>query len=238
MNFRVSLLTAVTGATLLAIAAAPPAFAKRSKDSSSNSVGCLTSDTALETALGIATDGSVAPLNLTVSPSSLWPPNHKMRTEALTANLTGTLNSGSVDVLVWLTNITDDQTDLDGLGGQSCGPKTAKQGLDWSPNVTDSDTTTFLTGSANGLTDTTPLPLSIADETGAAAALQLRGERCAKEGTRDYAVTIVCCDLTNGVCDDSSYQGVSPTSAPSAAPTASEDLTVQALKSRGHHGKP
>jgi hypothetical protein len=161
-----------------------------------------------------------------------------MRTESVSANLTGTLASGSVDLLVWFTNITDTQTDLDGPGGKSCGQKTTKQGLDWSPIVTDTDTTTFLTGSATGLTDTTPVSLDISDESSNSQSLQLRGERCAREGQRSYTVEIVCCDTTNGVCDDASYVGVSPTAAPTAAPAASEDLTVTVPKSQKHHGKP
>ncbi len=240
-----SLLMAVAGATLLAIVIAPPAFAKKNKNSGSYSVGCLTSDAALETALGIATDGSVAPVSVTVSPGTLWPPNHKMHAESFTVNLTSPFASNpspyanGADILVWITNITDDQLDLDGPGGHSCGQKTAKQGADWSPAVDSGTTTSYLTGNTTDpLTDTTSTALNIADETPASAEVDLRGERCAREGARTYTITVVCCDLDSVVCDDPSYEGVAATSTPSAAPTVSEDLNVQVPKSQRHHGKP
>jgi hypothetical protein len=242
MKFHSSLMTAVAGAALFAIAVAPPAFAKKVKSSGSFSVGCLTSDTALQDALGI-TDSS-APVNVTVSPGSLWPPNHKMHAESFTVNLTNLFTDSTnypegADILVWISNITDDQLDLDGPGGHSCGKKTAKQGPDWSPAVDSGTTTSYLTGSTTDpLTDTTPAALNIVDESSASAEVDLRRERCAREGTRTYTITVVCCDLDSGVCDDPSYQGIAPSSAPSAAPTASEDLNVQVLKSRKHHGKP
>jgi hypothetical protein len=248
MKLRSSMVKAVAGAALFAFAVAPPAFAKKIKDSGTNSVTCLTSDEALCTALGGTFDPntktcSADPIEVSVAPSSLWPPNHKMRTESLSVGLTqpfvdtGSYPNGA-DILVWISNITDNQFDVDALGGHGCGSK--NQSPDWSPAVDSTVLGSFLTGSTSApLTNAAPsAALNIVDENGASAEVDLRGERCARDGTRNYFISVMCCDLDAGVCDDQSYVGISPTSTPSAAPTPTQDLNVQVLKSRKHHGKP
>jgi hypothetical protein len=240
MNFRLSLLTAVTGAALLAIAAAPPAFAKRAKDSGSYSVSCLTSDSALQSALGI-TDLTVAPVNVTVSPASLWPPNHKMRAESFSVNLTQPFNpdpaaspyDNGADISVWVVGLTDDQVADDDGGGHGCGKPTSRQGADWSPaNLLLSDPTTYVSGSAT-LTDATVTQLSLVDQSSNPVNVGLRAERCARDGTRTYTVSVVCCDTTgvSPVCDDAALETTPPTE-----PSTPDDMNVEVQKSRRHHG--
>jgi hypothetical protein len=242
MKFHSSWMTAVAGAALFAIAAAPPAFAKKNKNSGSVTVGCLTTDTDLQTALGI-TDGS-APVSVTVSPGFLWPPNHKMQAESFSVQLTPTSPSlaspysSGADITVWLVGLTDDQASDDDAGGHGCGAPSAKQGPDWSPGIDFATPGTYISGSAT-LTDSSPgAALSLTDQSGGAANVALRSERCARDGTRTYTVSVVCCDTTfsPNVCDDAAFVSPPPTAAPTPANT--EDLNVEVLKSRGHHGKP
>lgn len=261
MKFHSSIAMTVAGAAFLAFAVAPPAFAKRIKDSGTATVECLKGDTALQGALGI-TDGS-EPVTVTLAPTSLWPPNHKMRTEALSVNLKqpwdatnapGTAYDNgdgtySADITVWLVEMTDDQYPDDGpdaSGGHGCGKKYAKQGEDWSPaTLSLDDPSTYVSGSAT-LSDMTVTPLSFFDQSSDSVNVGLRAERCARDGTRTYTIGVVCCDTTDStsiVCDDSSLVPPPPNQ-PAPQPTAAtnfEELSVEVLKHRlphHHHGKP
>lgn len=195
---------ALGGAALALLAAAPTVLAK---DSGSFTLSCLTSDSSLQSAEGV--DSNTPPAQVTVSPGTLWPPNHKMRDLNVSMDLTHNV-SNAVPVSLTVSDITDDQVADDDAGGHGCGRPTDKQGLDWAP--ADIDTNPV---SASGNLTTTSDVVSI-------NTLQVRGERCAKDGTRTYEISVTCCDNTNAqspVCD-----------------STPEILQVTVPKSRGHHG--
>jgi hypothetical protein len=240
MSLRKGICQVLGGAALLVIAVAPSAMAKN-KDSGTFSGACLASDSALQGALGI-TDPTIAPVQVTTSAASLWPPNHKMRSESLSVNLTqpfaltppASPYQDGADISVWVVDLTDDQVATDGAGG-GCGKPTAKQGLDWAPAVDIADPTSYVSGAAV-LTDATPAALSFTDQSSNPVDIALRGERCASDGTRTYTISLVCCDTTDPssiVCDDAALATTPPTE-----PTTTEALNIEVLKSRGHHGKP
>jgi hypothetical protein len=168
---------------LFALVAAPPAFAKE-KSSGSFSSGFLTEDSALQSSEGL--DPGEAAANVTISPANLWPPNHKLRDEAITLSLAAD-SSSAVDVSLTVNNITHDQVADDDAGGNGCGAPTAKQGADWAPTDFSSLTAS---GALLNATDSLSIPV-----------IQLRRERCRKDGTRTYEVSVTCCDTTNAVCD-------------------------------------
>jgi hypothetical protein len=110
-----------------------------------------------------------------------------MRTETVAMSLVGDLDS-PVDVSLTVNDITHDQVaSEDAGGGRGCGPRTATLGADWTPTDFSSLTAS---GSLQNATDSLTLP-----------SFGLRGERCARDGTRTYAVSVTCCDVTNDVCD-------------------------------------
>jgi hypothetical protein len=205
MNLRTLIGGALGGAALAVLAAAPTVLAK---DSGSFSVDCLTSDSSLQHAEG---DITTAPAQVMVSPANLWPPNHKMRNMNLSMSLTNNLTdpNASVPVSLTVSEITDDQVADDDAGGHGCGRPSDKQGPDWAP----ADINSNPLAASGDLSDSSPsLALS---------GVQLRGERCAKDGVRVYTIAVTCCDNTNAqnpVCDSSP-----------------ELLQVTVPKSRGHH---
>ena len=82
------LMASTVGAVaMIVIATAPAALAKGKggKPSTSFSVGCLTQDTALQTSEGLTAGTAAA--TVTVSPASLWPPNHKLENEDISMTL-------------------------------------------------------------------------------------------------------------------------------------------------------
>jgi hypothetical protein len=182
MSLRLSMLKAVSGVALLAIAVAPPAFAKpKDKSSGEFSVACLV--------------GDANPATVTVTPATLWPPNHKMDGVIVSMSLDSDAAS-AVPVSLTISGITDDQASADDSGGAGCGKPTSKQGADWLPTDLGSSPI-VLNGSLELTTDT------LATDPGE---IQLRSERCARLGTRTYEISVVCCDLTdamNPVCDPS-----------------------------------
>jgi hypothetical protein len=157
------------------------------KDRGSFSIGCLTNDTDLQTAeaLASATDPAAS---VTVSPASLWPPNHKMRNVTLSIALPASATNlvAPVEVSLTVNDVTDDQVASDDAGEAGCGTS-SKQGADWSP-------TDFSSLVATG-------PLQTTSDALVLDGLRLRGERCAKDGTRTYEISVTCCDTTNSVCD-------------------------------------
>ena len=122
---------AASGVAIILIAAAPAALAK-SKDTGSFSVGCLTQDTILQASEGLAAGTAAA--TVTIAPASLWPANHKLRTENITMTLPDAASS-AVDVSLQVTDITDDQLAAESGKGGGCGQPTSKQGADWSPTI-------------------------------------------------------------------------------------------------------
>src|SRR5487761_476050 len=203
----------VIGAAALAIlVATSSAFGKgpKGKDFGTYQVGCLAADTALQTVEGIQNSGT-SPAVVSISPATLWPPNHKMSTESVAVGLTQAITSpggvygSGADIKVWVTGLTDDQIADETGKGQGCGQPTAKQGPDWTPDVSFTDPNSYIFGEATGLSDTTLAILSLTNQSAQAADISLRAERCARDGTREYSVYLVCCDTTNPssvICDD------------------------------------
>lgn len=172
--------------TIGLLALAPPAFAKPDKSSGSFSIGCLTEDGALQTSEGL--DPGDAAAMVTISPANLWPPNHKLTDVALSLSLSADSDS-AVEVSLAVDDITHDQTAGDDEGGHGCGAPTVKQGADWAPPT---DFSSLTAGATLQFVSDSPLLLE---------GVQLRRERCAKDGTRMYAISVTCCDVTNDVCD-------------------------------------
>lgn len=180
----------LAAAALMSIAVGPKAFAGYS----SYSAGCLANDTSLQTAEGLSSTDPAA--LVTISPAILWPPNHRLGDEAISMSLnTTTTLANPVDVSLTINDITDDQLAADNSGGDGCGRPTDRQGLDWSPNLSNYPDGLSQTGSLQGPTDAVVLD-----------GVQLRAERCARLGTRTYTVSFTCCDTTdpsNVICDAS-----------------------------------
>jgi hypothetical protein len=210
MKFDKLMAGAAGAAAMIVVAVAPAAFAKGNQ-TQSFSVGCLTQDTALQTSEGLSAGTAAA--TVTISPASLWPPNHKMKSEGIVMTLPAAA-AAPVDVSVQVTDITDDQLSTDDGSGGGCGKPTAKQGADWAPSTFPG---TLATGSLELTTDSLAL-----DGT------QLRAERCAQLGTRTYTVTVQCCDTTNAVCDTvGTVNGIALDALP--------ELNVTVAKSSKHH---
>src|SRR5262249_42523084 len=147
----------------LVIAVAPSALAKKGS-SGTNSVGCLVNDPTLQTAEGLSNTDDAAIVS--ISPASLWPPNHKLRDESvvMTLNPKATSTPSSpVNVSLTVNSITDDQVADDDAGGHGCGKPSAAQGSDWQP-------TGFPSSPANGSLQATTDQVSL-------TGVQLRGER-------------------------------------------------------------
>lgn len=210
MKFEKLMASAVGAAAVLVIATAPAALAKDKKSTTSFSVGCLTQDTVLQASEGLSAGDAAA--TVTIVPASLFPPNHKLKSEGITMTLPADAAS-AVDVSLQLTDITDDQLTADDGNGGGCGKPTSKQGADWAPTV-------FPGVAATGTLELTTDSLAL-------DGVELRAERCAKLGTRTYTVTVTCCDTTNAVCDTvGTVNGITLDSLP--------ELNVIVPKSKGH----
>jgi hypothetical protein len=204
------LMASVAGAAAIVIIAfAPAALAKgKGKQVQGFSVGCLTQDTVLQASEGLS-EGTAA-ATVTITPASLWPPNHKLKSEDIVMTLPADASS-AVDVSLQVTDITDDQ--LTGGKGDGCGKPT--EGADWAPTVFP-----FPSPAASGTLEETTDSLAL-------DGVELRSERCAKLGTRTYTVTVECCDTTNAVCDTvGTVNGITLDSLP--------ELNVTVAKSKGH----
>jgi hypothetical protein len=209
MKFEKLMASAVGAAAMIVIATAPAALAK-GKQTQSFSVGCLTQDTVLQASEGLTAGTAAA--TVTVTPASLWPPNHKLDNEAVVMTLPAAAGS-AVDVSLQVTDITDDQLAADNGNGEGCGKPTSKQGPDWAPTV-------FPGVAATGTLELTTDSLAL-------DGVQVRSERCAKLGTRTYTITVACCDTTNAVCDTvGTVNGIALDSLPA--------LDVTVAKSKKH----
>ncbi len=119
--------------------------------------------------------GSVACNDGTVtwSPTSLWPPNHKMQT--ITINYSDTDNDGDM-IGIMVGPISDNQASSDGSDElKGSGQPTGSQGLDWS-------------GTGN---------MATANDPGTATTTaQVRAERSgtSKDG-RTYTIQVTCADM-------------------------------------------
>ncbi len=212
MKFHKLMASAAGAAAMLVLATAPAALAKGKpgKQPQSISVGCLTQDTALQASEGLAS--GVAAATVTITPASLWPPNHTLKNEDVTMSLVQDAAS-AVDVSLAVTDITDDQLTADNGNGGGCGKPTSTQGADWTP-------TEFPGAPAAG-------SLELVTDSLALDGVELRAERCAKLGTRTYFVTVTCCDTTNAVCDTVGTEN-------GIALDALPELNVTVAKSKGH----
>jgi hypothetical protein len=140
------------------------------KDSGSATVGCLVGDT--------GPTGTV-----TISPTTMWPPNHKLRPIDLSLSL-DTPPVAPENVSLTVNSVVSDQQATDDVGHHGCGQKTAKQGSDVPTNLP--------------MTVTGPLSLTTDALT---TSFLLRAERCAKIGTRTYTVSVTCCNTDSTFCD-------------------------------------
>jgi len=135
-------------AALLLLAAAPAAYA----NSGQNTVSC--------------SDGSV-----TYSPTTLWPPNHKLQT--ITIQYNQPCDDGfcpGPPISVTVNSITETQEPP----GNGCGQPSSQQGPDF-------------TGVGNTASSVEPGP--------ATTTVQLRAERCGTEDTdRVYDINVTCND--------------------------------------------
>ncbi len=173
----------VAGVSALVLVLASVGFAadlaaKKIKDSGSATVGCLTGDTGNPS-------GTV-----TISPTIMWPPNHKPRAINLSLSLDTPPSVPPEDVSLTVDSVVSDQQVTDDVGHHGCGKKTAKQGSDVPTNLP-----TTITG-----------PLSLTTDALTTSFL-LRAERCRKIGGRTYTVSVTCCRVVSNVnafCDASS----------------------------------
>lgn len=141
------------------------------KDSGSAIVACLTGDIGNPNA------------TVTISPTIMWPPNHKLRPIDLSISLDTPPGVPPENVSLVVDSIVSDQQATDDVGHHGCGQKTAKQG----PDVP----TTLPTVTGDLSTTTDALTTSFL----------LRAERCAKIGARTYTVSLHCCDNTAVFCE-------------------------------------
>ncbi len=105
------------------------------------------------------------------SPIQLWPPNHEMRT--VSVNYMDNDKDSNETVSLTIDSIDDNQTQDDNAGGNGCGKPANKQGPDW-------------TGVGNSVSGQDPSPIG--------TMVQVRAERCAKDGARVYTITVTCGD--------------------------------------------
>ena len=123
---------------------------------------------ARESGIGNATCGDI---NIVYAPTTLWPPNHKMRTITIQAtDNSDSSETGSEPFSVTVQNITDHQSETTGEG---CG-NVRTQASDWA-------------GIGNNVSGTDPGSMVV-------NSAQVRGERCAHEGDRVYTIQIGCTD--------------------------------------------
>ena len=179
---RISLSLTILFFGAAALAIPRDASAKKIKDSGTYSVKCLESDSNIQ---GAAT--------ISITPANMWPPNHKLRDMTISMNLNND-SMTSDNYSFSIESITDDQVVNDDAGGHGCGAKTKKQGADWLPLNTEQNPFT-VSGNLMSKTDT------IANDPGS---VQLRAERCARDGTRTYTLSVSCCDNRNSmtpICD-------------------------------------
>ena len=165
---------AVAAALVLAVASvglAADESAAKIKDSGSSTIMCLTGDTGNPSA------------TITISPTTMWPPNHLPRAIDLSLSLNSVPSVPPEDVSLTVNSVVSDQQSEDDLGHHGCGKPTAKQG----PDVP----TTLPT--VSGALSTTADALT--------TSFDVRAERCAKVGDRHYTVSVTCCNTDDLFCD-------------------------------------
>jgi hypothetical protein len=155
---KVSKRVALVAVALTGVAMALPASA--AKSSGSGSVPCA--------------DGTV-----TWSPTTLWPPNHKMQTITITYVAPADTPDTNDTTTITIGAITDNQSAADGSDElQGSGQPTAKEGLDWS-------------GSGNSQSSTEGTP--------ATTTAQVRAERSGTSSAgRTYTIQVMCSETVGG----------------------------------------
>jgi hypothetical protein len=169
MNLTGLRIVLVAAATVAAIAAAPRAWAEDGESFNQNGqpfrcnfeLSCGHGHGHKSGGIGsvACNDG-----NVVFSPSSLWPPNHKLVTIDV-AYLDNDSDADSTGLTI--NSISSNQDAEDATG--SCGPA----GPDW-------------------IFDSTPVTST--DPSAAATTFQLRSERCGNAGDRIYDVNVTCTD--------------------------------------------
>jgi hypothetical protein len=157
---KISKRLALTSAAVIGIAIAIPASAHPFASHGDGSTSCA--------------DGTV-----TWSPTSVWPPNHKMQTVTINYTAPADTPDTSDTTTITVDSVVDDQAGTDGsdeLNGS--GQPTDQQGLDWG-GIGNSAT------SAEGQTATTTA--------------QVRAERSGLvQAGRTYTITVSCSEQTGG----------------------------------------
>jgi hypothetical protein len=133
----------------------------------------------------VVCDVGVNAATLTVTPKFLWGPNHLMRSVNFSLSLNANAG-GPIPATLSITSIVDNQEAADDGKGGGCGQPTSKQGLDWSPDINNP-----LVGPVSGVGS-----LTVATDA-LTTSMQIRSERCAKEGDRMYTLGVQCCDTTS-----------------------------------------
>jgi hypothetical protein len=163
-------LALLAGASTVALIAAAPSFAANRNSGTSAPVAC-------------AGDVSV-----TVSPTTIWPPNHKFVPLTITATDTEGQNEVLPETGCFSVAVDSVTSDEEGPGQvtNGCGAPDPTQGLDemWNPTPTVGDE------SSDG---------SVANKNAV-----VRAERCGGGTGRTYTITVTCVDegiaVVNGTC--------------------------------------
>ncbi|MDO8433975.1 MAG: hypothetical protein Q7S58_16375 [Candidatus Binatus sp.] len=112
---------------------------------------------------------------ITYTPTTLWPPNHKMKSISIKfAESEATSDGDTLGLQV--TDISSNQQSDDDEGGHGCGARTSKQGPDFSFSKA------VISGPPGD--DTVTLTTSV----------DVRAERCARDGARVYTIDVTCSD--------------------------------------------
>ena len=157
MSSKGSRVSMVAGVAAFVLMLAPSTFAKSPKSGGTASVPCG--------------DGLI-----TYSPTTLWPPNHKMKTIDISFAETET-TSDSDTLALQITDITSNQQSEDDAGHNGCGKPTSKQGPDFNFS------TDVVSGPPND--DTVTISTSV----------DVRAERCGKvHSARIYSIEVTCND--------------------------------------------
>jgi hypothetical protein len=148
-------------ASLAAVAALPAGASPANPAGGNGSTSCA--------------DGTV-----TWSPTTLWPPNHKMQT--ITINYVAPSDLPGDQTTITVGAITDNQAASDGTGElKGSGQPTAQQGLDWA-------------GTGNSATSS--------EGSRATTTAQVRAERSGTAaGGRTYTIQLMCSESNSGVPD-------------------------------------
>jgi len=161
---KVSKRTALAAAAVAAVGVAAPGFAAGGAHAS-GTAECVNATTG-------QSDGTV-----TWTPTSIWPPNHKMQT--VTIRYTAPADVAGDTSTVTIGTITDDQAAADGSDEiNGSGQPTGQQGLDWSG-----------TGNSGSAPEGSP----------ATTTAQVRAERSGHgQSGRTYSIQVMCGEQDGG----------------------------------------